>query len=150
MDNNLPELRDIHLPQDVSPFPIADGWWLLALGIILLILIIQFALKLRRYSKSRYAIRLLDKINIDSPVAAARQMSEILRRICVYKYPKATAMLGEEWLDFINQHSKDKLSSRLAPLLLNAPYLPEKAEDFSAQDAQELRNFCRLWIGENL
>lgn len=150
MNENLPELRDIHLPLDVSPFPIAYGWWLMLALIILTVLMIQFALYVRRYSKSRYALRLLRNISTLNAVYAAQQMSEILRRICVFKYKEAAALLGQDWLDFLNRHSKNKLDGKSAELLLNAPYIPDNSQTYSSDDAEKLRNFCQSWVGENL
>lgn len=150
MDNNLPELRDIHLPQGVSLFPIAYGWWLVLALIILLILMIQFALYLRRYSKSRYAVKLLQNISTLNAVYAAEQMSEILRRICVFKYKDATTLLGKDWLDFLNKHAKDELKGRPAELLINAPYIPQDSKTYNTEDAEILRDYCKKWIGENL
>lgn len=150
MDENLPELRDIHLPLDVSPFPIAYGWWLILAGIILVVLMAQFALYVRRYSKSRYALKLLRNVSTLNAVYAAQQMSEILRRICVLKYKEAAALPGKEWLNFLNQHSKNKLNGNAAELLLNAPYIPDDSQTYSSEDAEKLRNYCQSWIGENL
>lgn len=150
MDENLPELRDIHLPLEVSPFPIAYGWWLILAGIILVVLMAQFALYVRRYSKSRYALKLLRNVSTLNAVYAAQQMSEILRRICVLKYKGAAALPGKEWLNFLNQHSKNKLNGNAAELLLNAPYIPDDSQTYSSEDAEKLRNYCQSWIGENL
>ena len=100
MQDNLPELRDIHLPDGVSTFPIANGWWLILAGIILLFLLIQFILYLRRYSKARYALKLLREISAENIIDAAKQMSEILRRICILKYKEAAALLGPDWIVF--------------------------------------------------
>ena len=36
-ENNLPELRDIHLPDGVSAFPPAYGWWIMLLSILAVI-----------------------------------------------------------------------------------------------------------------
>lgn len=150
MNDNLPELRDIHLPQGVSPFPIAFGWWLALAAVILLFLIIQFAFYLRRYSKSRYALKLLQNISIQNAVYAAEQMSEILRRICVFKYKDATTLLGKDWLEFLNKHSKQELHGRPAELLLNAPYIPQDSTNYTAEDAKVLQEYCQKWIGDNL
>lgn len=150
MNDNLPELRDIHLPQGVSLFPVAYGWWLVLAGIILVILMIQFALYLRRYSKSRYALKLLRNISTMNAVFAAEQMSEILRRICVFKYKDATTLLGKEWLDFLNAHSKQELHGRPAELLINAPYIQQDNPTYTPEDAKALQEYCQKWIGDNL
>lgn len=150
MNDNLPELRDIHLPEGVSPFPVAYGWWLVLAAIILIVLMVQFALYLRRYSKSRYALKLLQNISTENAVYAAGQMSEILRRICVFKYKDATTLLGKDWLDFLNIHSKQKLNGRPAELLVNAPYIKQDSWTYTAEDAKILQEYCQKWIGDNL
>lgn len=93
MEQNLPELRDIHLPEGVSAFPPAYGWWVILGGILLLLLLTELFLIVRRKSKKRYALYLLAHVRQENAVAAALQMSEILRRICVYKYKEAARPL---------------------------------------------------------
>ena len=106
MEQNLPELRDIHLPDGVSPFPPAYGWWVILGSVLLLLVLTELFLIIRRKSKKRYALYLLQHIPQDNIAAAALQISEILRRICVFKYKEAAALYGKPWLEFLNQHSK--------------------------------------------
>lgn len=150
MQDNLPELRDIHLPNGVSAFPIANGWWLSLAGIVLLFLLIQFILYLRRYSKARYALKLLKEISTENVVEAAKEMSEILRRICVLKYKEAAALLGNDWIVFLNQKSKTPLGGKTAELLINAPYIQQGSRTYTSENLEDLRCFCQKWIGENL
>lgn len=150
MQDNLPELRDIHLPDGVSPFPLAWEWWLVLAGIVLLFLLIQFILYLRRYSKARYALKLLEEISSENVVVSAKEMSEILRRICILKYKEAAVLFGNEWGEFLNQKTKKPLEKKAAELLINSPYIPEESQVYSMQDLENLREFCKKWIGENL
>ena len=150
MNENLPELRDIHLPEGVSAFPIAYGWWFILAGIVLLFLLIQFILYLRRYSKARYALKLLKEISAENIVDAAKEMSEILRRICVFKYKEAAALLGKDWIEFLNKNSKMPIEDKTAELLINAPYIPNESSTYTHDNLEDLRRFCQKWIGENL
>ena len=150
-NDNLPELRDIHLPDvDISWFPIAYGWWIILGTLTAALILTELLLYLRRKSKKRYALRLLQEIPNANVITAAGQMSEILRRICVFKYPQAAAMFGKEWLDFLNRHCKRPLEQSAAGLLLNAPYIPAESRTYTMQNLQTLRSFCTEWIGENL
>lgn len=150
MPDNLPELRDIHLPEGVSAFPPAYGWWVILAAVVGAVVLYHLLRLLRRKSKKLYALRLLTKAADDSLKSAA-QMSEILRRICVYKYPDAAVLPGREWVEFLNRHAKKiKLNRNAAELLLNAPYMPEANHEVAAADVAALRVFCRRWIGENL
>lgn len=150
MPDNLPELRDIHLPDGVSYFPFAYGWWLIAVAIIGSFALYQLVRFLLQKSKKRYALRLLNDIYCSNSLKAAASMSEILRRVCISKYPFAASFSGNEWINFLNSHSQSKLSAKTAELLLNAPYMPENSSHFQTSDVTSLRIFCQKWIGENL
>ncbi len=150
MQDNLPELRDIHLPDGVSAFPPAYGWWVILGGIVAVCLLLWIVAIVRKKSKKLYALHLLKKIYSANNVASAVEMSAILRRICVYKYQNAAALFGQEWIDFLNQHCKTKLQGNVADLLINAPYVPHDTKKYGADDVASLRLFCQKWIGENL
>lgn len=150
MNPNLPELRDIHLPEGVSVFPPAYGWWILLAAVILAFGLYEMVRLILRKSRKRYALSLLNKISPEYVVASARQMSELLRRVCVYKYPQAAALYGREWADFLNRHAKIRLTGAAEKLLLDAPYVAPATTAYSPEDAENLRKFCRSWIGENL
>ena len=49
----LAQLKDIHLPADIHNYPLAPGWWLLAL--LILALLIFSGLKLRQFINQRKA-----------------------------------------------------------------------------------------------
>lgn len=149
-ENNLPELRDIHLPDGVSAFPPAYGWWVILTGILGGLLLFYIILLLRKKSKKLYALHLLNNIYCNDTIASAVEMSAILRRICVFKYKDAATLSGEEWLKFLNSKSKAQISGKAAELLLNAPYIPSNSKGFERKDIVAIRKFCREWIGENL
>lgn len=148
--DNLPELRDIHLPSGVAAWPPAYGWWVLLTALLALVGLYYLVMYLRRKSKKLYALRLLKNIYCNNSVDAVTQMSEILKRICVFKYPEAAVLFGRDWLDFLNQHSKSKLTGKPAQLLIDGPYLPPKIKGYTPADVLALRQFCTAWIGENL
>ncbi|MBS4774164.1 MAG: DUF4381 domain-containing protein [Proteobacteria bacterium] len=150
MNDNLPELRDIHLPDGVSAWPPAYGWWVILAGILGILLAAWLFSFLRKKSKKLYALHLLRNIHCNNTLDSAVQMSIILRRICVFKYPAAATLFGREWIEFLNSKCKSKLSGKTAELLMNAPYIAEKGAPFSSADVIRLRQFCQAWIGENL
>ena len=150
MNDNLPELRDIHLPDGVSIFPIAYGWYVIILAIVLLYLFIRAYRVWRLTSRKLYAFRLLDELNRADIIASAAAVSEILRRICVYRYPEAVSLKGDGWLDFIQNHCSKKMAASEASLLQNAPYLNPRNHTYQPADLQNLTEYARLWIGENL
>lgn len=150
LDNNLPELRDIHLPDGVSAFPPAYGWWVILATIIALILLVYMVKIIRRKSKKLYALHLLQNIYSSNTIASAVEMSNLLRRICIFKYKEAITLSGDEWINFLNSKTKKPLVGKSAELLLNAPYISQNSKVFAQSDVITLRQFCKNWIGENL
>lgn len=150
--NNLPEIRDIQIPDGVSFFPVAYGWWVILAAGVFAFMIIKIILKLRRISKRRYAFKELEEISTSRPVYAAVMISELLRRICILKYPGGKLILRGKMVDFLNQHTSSPLSSQAAKLLKFAPFMngSENNRTYVPQDAESLKDFCRKWIGENL
>lgn len=149
--DNLPELRDIHIPTDgVSIFPLAYGWWVILLLIILAFILIKSVIVLRKASARLYARKLLLPLKDSYELSAAVKMSEILRRICVRKYPEAVSLFGNEWVEFLNRKSKHQLDEKSAELLKNAPFMHNLPDGYTKEDLTLLWNFCENWVGENL
>ena len=148
--DNLPELRDIHLPPEgVSFWPPAVGWWVIAVTLISAVILFYVARWLWRTSTLIYARRLLKPLRNSSRLADVVRMSEILRRICVRKYPQAVSLFGDDWIDFLNARAKSKISGTYAELLKNAPFR-KKEETVEIEKANVLWHFCNDWIGDNL
>ena len=148
--DNLPDLRDIHIPDGVSAFPPAYGWWVMLFGLLIMALMYKIFKEYRHHSKKLYALRLLNNIRADNVVDNAREMSELLRRICVLKYPQATSFFVRQWVDFLNAHTHKSLDAKTSDLLIDAPYMPSSSNKYKMEDAEALRSFCQQWIGENL
>ena len=150
MNDNLPELRDIHLPDGVSLWPPAHGWYIIFLALVLLYFLYKLYHFWRLKSKKIYALKLLSSLDSENIIKSASEISEILRRICVYRYSQAVALEGKEWLKFLQIKSTHKLSNSAAELLQNAPYANPQKTQYSEQNLQELISFTKAWIGENL
>ena len=148
--DNLPEIRDIHIPEGVSLFPIAYGWWFILLGLIGAIILIKLIALTIRTSKKIYALKQLKNINTDKPVVAAIKFSELLRRICHFKFKDASALYGEDWIKFLNDHTSHKIADDCAKLLIYAPFMNIDDKSYSSQTAEKLKTFCKYWIGANL
>lgn len=148
--DNLPEIRDIHIPEGVSFFPIAYGWWVILVGIIGAFLLIKLVVIAIRASKRLYALRKLKNIDCANPITAAIKMSELLRRVCHFKFREASALYGNEWISFLNDHTSHKLSEDEARLLVFAPFMSVNDSTYSSQTAIDLKAFCKYWLGANL
>ena len=135
-------LRDIHLPDAVSWWPPAPGWWLL-LGLVALLV---FA-ALRRWRRGRgrraalcharrelAAIRRTFRLRPDQ-AGLARALSALLRRLAMSLYGRraAAALTGEDWLAFLDQKAGGHAFTRGAGRdLIEAPYRADPAFDHAA------------------
>ena len=117
------------------------------IALFLIIKLIIFGIKT---SKKHYALKQLKNIDTNSAVEAVIEMSLLLRRICNAKFKQASALYGQDWLDFLTKHSKSTLSEKASKLLVFAPFMDKNSTQYSSLEAQEVKNFCKHWIGENL
>lgn len=147
---DLPQFRDIQMPDGVSFFPIAYGWWVLLLAVIFLFIGVKVFITFWKSRKKYYSLKKLEAISTDNPIQAAMDISELLRRISLFKYRKSCALSGQDWIDFLNQHSAEPLSPQNAEFLSFAPFMSLSDTRYTPDDAKELKNFCKNWIGGNL
>ena len=146
------DLRDIHLPEPVSWWPPAIGWWLVLLAILCLIIFV-FWLRKRWLEKNRSAKVLAGKeINIiqknfqqhNDQKLLVEELSVLLRRVCLSVFPRedSAGLTGEKWLKFLDDEMDEKrFSEGVGKSLITAPY--EKDPKF---DADELIALCEDWI----
>lgn len=137
----LAQLKDIHLPEAVSWWPLAAGWWLL-LALLLTVVIALFVWQAKqRHSGKRAALHCLAQLSADTPTAFAAELSALLRRVAIQHVGQSAATLsGDDWSAFL---CKDQLMpEKMAYYLAHAPYAP-LASPFSDS---ELRRAAEQWI----
>jgi len=147
-------LRDIHLPDPVSWWPLAPGWW----GLLALILLLGGLLFLGRYlyrrkARLRAARKALALLQTQHQAhqddhRLAIELSVLLRRISLSHYPRVNvaSLTGNTWLCFLDKGlEKTELqggfSTGAGQILANAPYQPEAIIDTTA-----LFELCTAWI----
>jgi hypothetical protein len=146
-------LRDIHLPEPVSWWPMAPGWWWV-LGLLLLASAVVTGIILyRRYRRSRLAYWLKPEFQAltakyagdHDSLAFLQGVSSLLRRACLSLYPrKAVASLtNEDWLELLDQAGETSVFSQGAGrLLAQGPYL----RNTSPADVDALLPVVLDWI----
>lgn len=148
-------LRDIHVPDTVSWWPLAPGWWLLLLLIILIIASASILRRhLRRQRLRKIALATLKSIKAEyrrdgNPQQLVRALSVLLRRICISYLSRAevAALTGSAWLRCLDSLSCTKtlpqnvFSKGVGRVLADAPY-----QKNATLDAEILLNLCETWI----
>ena len=135
MDPSELPLRDIHLPPAIEWWPPAPGWWLLA-GITMASLVAAYLWYRRRNAPlgiDRAAAAELAAIRDDfarggDSQCLLRQLSVLMRRICITRFPRSTAAAchGEAWLRLLDELAgKPAFSRGAGRVLATGPYQRE-------------------------
>lgn len=151
----LDQLADIHLPDSVSWWPLASGWWaLLALLVIVLITVLLWRRRLKQNHYRKLAQQELDNIysnyqNTQNATAFLHEISVLLRRTALTAYPKTfnASIKGQAWLDWLDRvyfNPAMQFNSEVGQQLLTASY--QKNPQI---DANALYQLCRLWLSEH-
>ena len=142
-------LRDIHLPPEISWWPLALGWWLLFISILLLLFFsILFFKNWKRSSLKReahYALNLIEhqfQQNQDR-ASCVREISIFLKRCAISQTSLAASLTGHAWLHFLDEQTASKdFSEGAGHILLNGPYQPR----IEAIKVSSLFQLCRTYI----
>jgi len=143
-------LRDIHLPDPVSWWPLAPGWWmLLALLCIAVGLTFYMYRRYRRAALQRSAQRALHDITAQwqqsaDEQALARELSILLRRLCLSCYPReqVAGLTGRAWLQQLDTLLPgEQFQNGVGHVLIEAPYAKEAQVDGNA-----LLKLCERWV----
>jgi hypothetical protein len=149
----LAELRDIHIPDSVSWWPPAPGWWVLGLALLITLVLVWFWRRRRRQrSWQRLALRHLEHLEeqyVSEPETLVPELSVILRRIATLYYPESAGLAGREWLEFLDRTLGDKTDARPfstgeGQSLADAPY--RRPALVSEADSHALLDLTRRWI----
>ena len=157
LNNTSLELRDIHLPEPISWWPVAPGWWILAASILLIIIVFFIIRKIYSSRQLKREISSeLEKIiqqfqETQNKSQLAKSLSILLRRASITYYPanNIAGLTGSNWLLYLdttktNLSGSKKFQSDTGRILLHAPYLPDDTKlDF---DAPALIRLCESWL----
>lgn len=149
-------LRDIHLPEPVSWWPPAIGWWLLLA--LICACITGIAVWRRRAAKLRTAPTTLARAELArvranwaenrDPERLAAAASTWLRRagMSVTSRRRAAGLTGAQWLQFLDELAGDQVfSGPEGELLTTHPYRPAAADPVQI-DGDRVLLLCERWL----
>ncbi len=127
----LQDLRDVHMPDPISWWPPAYGWWMIIMLFIVVIGIGVWAAA--RYRQSRFRRLALTRLNqVKQQYAmdaneqlAIIQLSQLVRRYALAMFPRSevAGLSGQSWLEFLDQVGKAHLfSDGPGQILRSSPY----------------------------
>lgn len=153
----LAQLADIHLPEPVSYWPPAPGWWILTL-----LLVIALAFTIRRIIQIRtrkkiceFALAELDRcyqqLEAGDPgkldelkLRYVNQINSVMRRVALVHFPQSrvASLSGREWVDFIREKGESSLlNEELAAALAHGRFQTRCDVDIDALD-----EMSRVWV----
>lgn len=135
MNPSLEQLKDIHLPAEISWWPPAPGWWLVLLLVVSLLVGLQRYWRYRSGKKclQRQSQKALSNIRDEwrrhqDARQLVSQLSLLLRQVAISKYPGSdvAGKTGESWLRWLDQQmGTQEFEKGDGRLLLDAPYRPQ-------------------------
>lgn len=143
MQAQLQQLKDIHLPEPISWYPLAIGWWIVIAVILLGVLIALWWFIAKRQTLKKHVLAELQQLSDKNPVAFSSDLSALLRRVAIYHQGQSVqALSGQAWADFLSagQHG---MPQNIANALANAPYHGTLPDDVTLS---ALRQAAETWI----
>lgn len=144
-------LRDIHLPEQISWFPPALGWWLLIIFVPLVsYFLIALLQKIFRKTAVKDAQKLLLQLQHNrqlSPLEKVVELSTLLRRVAISiesEDEKIAGLTGRAWLDYLDTSLENApFKNGMGRALVNAPYQKELPTDV---DLEALFELAKKWL----
>ncbi len=148
----LDQLADIHLPDGVSWWPLAPGWWILLA--LLVIASIGFFIWRQRKQQNHYRIVAQHQLagiyadyqQTQNAGAYLQALSLLLRRTALTAYPHSfnASIKGNEWLSWLDTvcpAMTEKFSGELGESLLSSAY-----QKNPQLDVNSLHQLSSQWI----
>lgn len=157
----LAQLRGLHLPEAIGPWPPAPGWWMLAAAVVMLLATAVAIVERRRRGLRFRGLRELRALASRWPAEAdvqhlATEISILLRRIALARFgrDRVASLHGERWVEFLSQTARTSgvpvWDTDSGHALVVAPYAPPSSASCPGSASRDgLLEKARLWIREN-
>lgn len=149
----LSQIRDIQGIDDVSWWPLALGWWILAA----LILCFCIGLVIYRRWRAKKATNHIEKIKplfteihtLSDYKEKATALSEIMRYLAIHKYGRKSCagLEGEKWLNWLKDHDPQNFDwLEKGKALIEVPYMPNGSKIVNDNDFEVLIKAAERWL----
>lgn len=137
---DLGNLHDIVVPDAVSWWPLAPGWWVLIVLVLLLVLVVAIR-QMKRWRADAYRRAALAELD---GARSTNDIATILRRTVLAIAPReeVAGLHGEAWPRWLADHAPTPLPGEVRELLANSLYDPSLPPEAPVS----LRGFARDWI----
>ncbi|WP_166423119.1 DUF4381 domain-containing protein [Paraglaciecola sp. 20A4] len=147
--NPLDELKDIHIPPEISTWPPAYGWWLVAVFILLALSAIALTVYKRyRYNAARRnALQELALISNQQPDWPSKT-NALLKRVCLNYMPayKTANLYGQSWSELLISQLAKSQRNDFAKAITELQSLLYKASNPNNENFELIHKQVGLWI----
>ncbi|NOZ66338.1 MAG: DUF4381 domain-containing protein [Alphaproteobacteria bacterium] len=155
----LDQLKDVRLPQAVSWWPLAPGWWLLTAIFLSLLITVLVIFAIRRSSLKYVALRELNSLRIQdsdkiSILQLGSKISILLRRITLHSKNSncPASVQGEVWEQYLARQPGG-MKRPIARFIAMAPYISETTvsslSDMEIPEKTTVLSVAENWIRRN-
>ncbi len=143
-------LNDIHLPDAVSVWPLALGWWLV-LGVVIAILMggwifMRYWRKKAAYRLALQQLKALRPVKGQDDAARLADLAVFLRRAAMTldQHESVAALTGQDWLNYLNRRLPDQpFKGAMGTYLITGAYQSKTSVDVKPN---ELWLLCQRWL----
>ncbi|WP_218354585.1 DUF4381 domain-containing protein [Alteromonas lipotrueiana] len=142
----LAQLKDIQIPETVSYWPLAWGWWVVIFTVLTAAVILTvWLLRQRRFNAARrQALHELNHIGVEADDWPS-QINQLLKRTAIsyYPAPKLAGLYGQRWTQFLLKQLKPSHQTQAAndlghlQSMLYQPAKPQKNQFPQCKKAAE-------------
>ncbi|WP_159931255.1 DUF4381 domain-containing protein [Oceanicoccus sp. KOV_DT_Chl] len=149
----LAQLRDIHLPEAISAWPPAPGWWILALLLLILVSLASYFI-FKRIQANRYRrlakkqLLALQQYSLQ-PQQYLQQLNALLKQTAMTAHSVTATdiaqLSGKPWLEFLDQSANtDQFQHGAGKVLADGPYAPT-----TDANPEQLQQLALRWIKQH-
>lgn len=143
------ELKDIHVPEQISNFPIAYGWWLLS--IILILLIVMSIINIRKRTKRNAIKKQALKQLMNSPEISIDNTVALLKWAAMHYFSRAeiAKLFGDSLQQFLTSklplNHRDNFSALSEQAFINQYKTPINNSNDGSTD-EKFTQAAKLWL----
>jgi len=148
----LAQLKDIHLPEQIHNYPLAPGWWILAIVIVTatIWLTVKWFKAYRLAKAKRQAIKLLSNIN-DQEENQNNEIMDILKWSALQYFPREqiAPLFGTDLQLFLKSSLPEKHQQNFMELTNPAFEHRYQVDELAIQD-KTFKKGAVLWLNQAL
>ena len=146
----LAQLKDIHTPEAIGAWPLALGYWLALLVVILLITLLVYVYRNKKKQSlvKKEALNALSQLELNDNPEFAIQVNALLKRAALSYLPRneVATIDGTPWYQFLDS-TLPKVHQGKFNQLLNQRYSKQGLSD---QEKQQLKELATVWMNKSL